>query len=98
MVRAGPARLARSAPTARLLATCEKRDASSAAPGHPGLGLSCPASGQPQLLKSVNEREIGLNGCDGFAALLDPARMHVAQSGGLPQILHLFRIDPHNAA
>ncbi len=36
-----------------------------------------PESGQPQLAKFVDQREVGMDGGDGLAPLLNPADMHV---------------------
>src|SRR5271154_4263242 len=48
-------------------------------------------SSQPQAGEFLNQREIGLHGCDGLAALVNSSGMHMAQIRSQPQVLHLFR-------
>src|ERR1039457_5233215 len=55
-------------------------------------------SNQPQPAEFFNQCEIGAYGRDGLAPLLNPAGMHMTQVRGHAQILHLLRINSHDAA
>src|SRR5580658_2937634 len=63
-----------------------------------GASLRLAISNQPQAFEFLNQREVGPHRSDSLATLLNPRGMHMTQIRRQAQILHLFRIDSHNAA
>src|SRR5580658_7913038 len=63
-----------------------------------GASLRLAISNQPQAFEFLDQREVGLYRSDSLPTLLNPSCMDMTQIRCHPQVLHLFRIDSHNAA